>query len=343
MTDTQTVLVTGASGFIAKHCVKKLLEEGYTVRASLRTPSRADEVRAAVDPDGKAGDRLSFVTLNLDNDDGWDEAMEGCTYVQHVASPFPPAEPEHEDELIIPAREGALRALRAAAKAGIKRVVLTSSMAAIAYGRTPAEEKAEQERVFTEADWSNPDGPISAYSKSKTLAERAAWDFMQTKDAGKMELAVINPGAVLGPLLDKSFSTSGQLVSRLIDGKVPACPRLNWSMIDVRDVADAHYEAMIRPEAAGKRFILVSENAWMLDISKALSRNGFKTPTRTLPDFALRLIAIFDKTLRMTLSSLGTQTLVDNTALRETLGITPRSVEEMSVSMAKTMREFDAV
>ncbi len=338
-----TVLVTGASGFIAKHCIKKLLEEGYAVRASLRTPSRADEVRGAVDPDGKATARLSFVTLDLDKDEGWDEAVRGCTYVQHVASPFPPTEPEHEDELIIPAREGALRALRAAAKAGVKRTVLTSSVAAIAYGRTHRQEIAQQDRIFSEADWSNVDGPISAYAKSKTLAERAAWDFMKTREAGKMQLAVINPGGVLGPLLDKGFSTSGQVVSRLIDGKVPACPRLNFSLIDVRDVADAHYEAMIRDEAAGKRFVLVSANGWMLEISKILAKNGFKAPTRAMPDFLLRFIARFDKTLRMILPGLGKQTKFDNQALRTTLGIEPRSLEEMSVSMAKTMREFDAI
>ncbi len=343
MAKNKTVLVTGASGFIAKHCIKKLLDEGYAVRASLRTPSRADEVRGAVDPEDKAADRLSFVTLDLQSDEGWDAAMNGCDYVQHVASPFPPAEPENEDELIIPAREGALRALRAAARADVERVVLTSSVAAIAYGRKPKEEKKQQDRVFTEEDWSNVDGPISAYAKSKTLAERAAWNFIKTDVAGAMELAVINPGGVLGPLLDKGFSTSGQIVSRLIDGKVPACPRLNWSLIDVRDVADAHYQAMIRPEAAGERFILVADNAWMLDISRALAKAGFKTPTRSLPDFALRLIAMFDKTLRMTVAGLGKQTRFDNRKLREILGITPRSVEEMSVSMAKTMREYNAV
>ncbi|PHS29275.1 MAG: hypothetical protein COA85_00975 [Robiginitomaculum sp.] len=343
MSDKPTVLVTGASGFIAKHCVKKLLDEGLFVRASLRTPSRADEVRAAVDTEGKAADRLSFVTLDLQSDEGWDEAMQGCTYVQHVASPFPPEDPAHEDELIIPAREGALRALRSAAKAGVKRVVLTSSSAAIAYGRSDAQERAEQTRVFTEDDWSDVDGPISAYAKSKTLAERAAWDFIKTDAAGGMELSVINPVAVLGPLLDKNFSTSGQVVSRLIDGKVPACPRLNWSVIDVRDVAEAHYQAMLRPEAAGKRFITSSEEAWMLDISKALNKAGYKTPLRTLPDFVLRLMAKFDKTLRMTVSGLGKQTRMDNTALRTVLGITPRSVEEMSVAMAKTMRDFNAV
>ncbi len=343
MADTQTVLVTGASGFIAKHCVKKLLDEGFAVRASLRTPSRANEVRAAVDPEGKAGERLSFVTLDLGADEGWDEAMQGCTYVHHVASPFPAAEPKDEDELIRPAREGALRALHAAARAGVKRVVLTSSVAAVAYGRTPQEEAAQADKVFSEADWSNPDGPISAYAKSKTLAERAAWDFINSDEAGAMELSVINPGGVLGPLLDKGFSTSGQIVSRLIDGKVPACPRLNWSLIDVRDVADAHFEAMLRPEAAGKRFILVAENAWMIDVSRALAEAGFKTPQRQLPDFVLRLMARFDKSLALVVSGLGKQTRFDNTRLREVLGITPRSVGEMAVAMAQTMREFGAV
>ena len=343
MPEKETVLVTGASGFIAKHCVKKLLDEGFAVRASLRTPSRADEVRAAVDPQGKAGERPSFVTLDLGSDAGWDDAMDGCAFVQHVASPFPAAEPDDENELIKPALEGALRALRNAAKAGVKRVVLTSSVAAVAYGRTAAQEAAEPDKVFSEADWSNPDGPISAYAKSKTLAERAAWDFIKSPEAQGMELAVINPGGVLGPLLDKGFSTSGQIISRLIDGKVPACPRLNWSLIDVRDVADAHFEAMVRPQAAGQRFVLVAGNAWMLDVSRALAAAGFKTPQRQLPDFVLRLMARFDKSLALVAGGLGKQTRFDNTRLRQTLGIAPRSVEEMSVAMARTMQQYGAL
>ena len=222
----QTVLVSGASGFIAGHCILKLLKEGYKVRGSLRSPDREDEVRNALAPHVDTKD-LSFVTLDLSSDDGWDEALKGCTYLQHVASPFPNAAPEHEDDLIIPAREGALRALRAAAKAGVKRTVMTSSIAAIAYGR----EKGP-DYIYTEDDWSDTEGGITAYAKSKTLAERAAWDFMESEEAGKMELSVLNPGAVLGPLLGADFSSSADMVKKLLDGSSFISGRLlmNWSL-----------------------------------------------------------------------------------------------------------------
>ncbi len=221
-----TVLVTGASGFIAKHCILRLLENGYSVRGSLRpnkdTQSKQDAVKTAI-ARHVSTQNLSFVELDLMSDDNWDEAMDGCRYVLHVASPFPNAEPKDENDLITPAREGALRALRAAANAGVKRTVLTSSMAAVAYDHT---QKAGH--VYDEKDWSNIDGDISAYLKSKTVAEKAAWDFIKTDAAKSMELSVINPGAVLGPLLDKSYSTSGILVEKLLSGAVPACPNIGF-------------------------------------------------------------------------------------------------------------------
>jgi len=331
------VLVTGASGFIAKHCIVRLLNEGYAVRGSLRTPSRADEVRAAIATKAPVDD-LTFVTLNLDSDDGWDAAMKGCAFVQHVASPFPNSEPDDENELIIPARDGALRAMRAAAKAGVKRVVLTSSMAAVAYGH-----KREPGYVHTEDDWSNLDGGISAYLKSKTIAEKAAWDFVGTKEASGMELSVINPGAVLGPLLDADYSTSGDLVGKLLKGDVPACPAIGFSCIDVRDVADAHYNAMTMPAAAGRRYLLIGEYAWMLDISKILYEAGYKTPTKKLPNFMVHFLGMFDKTIRMIKSGLGVKTECSNDRLRTELGIEPRSIKEMTLSMAETMVEFGVV
>lgn len=178
----QSVLVKGTSGFVAGHCILKLLQAGYKVRGSLRTPGRSDEVREALAPHVDTKD-LSFVTLDLSNDEGWDAALKGCTYLLHVASPFPNAAPEHEDDLIIPARDGALRALWAAAKAGVKRTVLTSSIAAIAYGNDH-----DADYVYSEDDWSDSKSDITAYAQSKTIAEKAAWDFMDTKEAGKMEL-----------------------------------------------------------------------------------------------------------------------------------------------------------
>lgn len=332
------VLVTGASGFIAKHCIVKLLNEGYAVRGSLRTPGRAEEVRAAIATKAPTDD-LSFVTLDLMSDDGWEAAAKGCTFVQHVASPFPNAAPNDENDLIVPAREGALRAVRAAAKAGVKRVVLTSSMAAIAYGHR---DKGE-DYVYTEDDWTNLDGGVSAYIKSKTIAERAAWDFMESKAAGDMQLSVINPGAVLGPCLDKTFSTSGEVVRKLLAGEVPACPDIGFTMIDVRDVADAHFNAMTLPVAAGRRYMLVEGFAKMLDVSKVLYEAGYKTPTKKLPNFMVRLLAIFDKTVRMITDGLGRDEKIDNTRLREELGISPRSIKEMTLSMAETMVEYGVV
>lgn len=331
------VLVTGASGFIAKHCIIRLLNEGYAVRGSLRTPGRADEVCAAIATKANVDD-LSFVTLNLSSDEGWDDAMKGCTFVQHIASPFPNSEPADENELIIPARDGALRAMRAAAKAGVKRVVLTSSMAAVAYGH-----KREPGYVHTEDDWSNLDGGISAYLKSKTIAEKAAWDFVETKEAGGMELSVINPGAVLGPLLDADYSTSGDLVGKLLKGEVPACPDIGFSCIDVRDVADAHFNAMTMKAAAGRRYLLIGEYAWMLDISKVLYEAGYKTPTKKLPNFMVHFLALFDKTIRMIKSGLSVKTECSNELLRTELGIEPRSLKEMTLSMAETMVEFGVV
>ena len=333
----QIVLVTGASGFIAKHCIIRLLKEGYAVRGSLRTPGRADEVRAAIAPQVPTDD-LSFVTLDLSSDDGWEEAATGCAFVQHVASPFPNTDPDDENDLIIPAREGALRALRAAAKAGVKRVVMTSSMAAIAYGH---DRGADYE--YTEDDWTNLDGDVSAYLKSKTIAERAAWDFMETPEAGNMELSVINPGAVLGPLLDADFSTSGELVRKLLAGEVPACPDIGFSCIDVRDVADAHFNAMTMPVAAGRRYLLTQSYALMLEISKILYEAGYKTPTKKLPNFAVHIMSIFDKTVRMIKRGLGKHENISNKRLREELGIDPRSLKEMTISMAETMVEFGVV
>ncbi|PHR58361.1 MAG: hypothetical protein COA47_10815 [Robiginitomaculum sp.] len=337
MAEKQTVLVTGATGFIAKHCIIRLLDAGYKVRGSMRSLAKADELKAVLAEHTDVSD-LSFVELNLMSDEGWADAVKGCDFVQHVASPFPAGEPKHENDLIIPAREGALRALRFSAAAGVKRVVLTSSMASIAYGK-----QKRKPGPFTEKDWTNTKGKVGAYLKSKTIAERAAWTFMGTDAAKGMELSVINPGAVLGPVLDKTWSTSGELVRKLVRREMPACPRISFAMIDVRDVAEAHYQAMIRPEAAGERFLLVTDSAWMVDISKALAKNGYNTPTGILPNFMVRLVGIFDKTIRLASRDLGKETLVDNTKLRTVLEIEPRDLEEMSVSMAKSMEKYGVV
>jgi len=342
---TTTVLVTGASGFIAMHCILQLLEAGYRVRGTLRTPSREAALRATLAKHVETGDRLTFVKADLTSDDGWAEAVRGCRYVLHVASPFPRELPKHEDDLIIPAREGALRVLRAAAAAGVERVVLTSSLAAMLYGHA-----YDGGHVFTEADWSATDGPhpIAPYQKSKTLAERAAWDFVANLPAGStLELAVINPGLVLGPILDDDYGTSGEVVRKLMKREVPGCPDLGWAPVDVRDVAAAHLAAMVRPEAAGERFCCAVEFASMSDIARVLAKHfgprGYKIPTRRVPNWAMRVIALFDKSVRVALDDLGRRKDVSSEHARKLLGWKPRSLDEMVEAMGASLIEHHVV
>jgi nucleoside-diphosphate-sugar epimerase len=344
---TDRVLVTGATGFVAQHCVLQLLEAGYEVRGTARSAGRTSEVVAllsphlSVDARGRLG-ALDVVAADLTSDAGWTDAVEGCRFVLHVASPLPRGVVKDENELIVPARDGALRVLRAAHDAGIERVVLTSSLSAIVYGN-------DRSQVFTEADWSNLGGErIGAYDKSKTIAERAAWDYMGTiKDSSPMELAVINPGLVLGPLLSSDWGTSGEMVKRILDHKVPAIPNINFSTVDVRDVASAHVTAMVTPEAAGQRFICAEANHSMMEIAQILKvkygPRGFNVPTGRLPSIAVKTMAIFDKTVRLALNDLDTTQNVDNTKIRTVLNWRPRDLVEMTTSMADSMIEYGVV
>ena len=217
----ELVLVTGGSGFIGAHCILQLLNAGYRVRTTVRSLDREGRVRAMLAAGGaESSAGLSFVAADLMEDRGWPEAVAGCDFVLHVASPFPASVPKHEDDLIVPAREGALRVLRASRDAGVKRVVQTSSFAAIVYGSNPPD------RTFTEEDWTDPSGDVGAYAKSKTLAERAAWDFV-AREGGGLELSVVNPVGVFGPVLGPDISTSILIVQRLMDGSMPGCPRLS--------------------------------------------------------------------------------------------------------------------
>ena len=348
MTDSNndtTVLVTGATGFIAQHCILQLLEAGYSVRGTVRSPERAaklkDTLRPHISGDAQARlDRLSFVETDLYSDDGWGEAVTDCTFVLHVASPLPRTPPKHEDELIVPARDGALRVLKASAEAGVKRVVLTSSIAAVLYGR-------DRSQTYNEDSWSDiHSNAIGAYEKSKTIAERAAWDFMK-EQGGDMELACINPGLVLGPVLDEDWGTSGEAIKKLLDREFPACPDMNWATVDVRDVAAAHFAAMTVPEAAGKRFICAIENHSMRDVAAILDEKfrdrGFKVPTGKLPSFLVRLVAIFDKTARLGLNDLGVKQHLDNSRIKDILNWQPRNLEEMVESMGDSFIEYGIV
>src|ERR1700743_3481400 len=266
-----TVLVTGGSGFLGSYCIMHLLAAGHGVRTTVRNLKREADVRAMLKQGGaEPGSRLSFFAADLEKDAGWAQAVAGCDYVLHVASPFPAGIPKHEDELIVPAREGALRVLRASRDTGVKRVVLTSSFAAIGYGH------AVQDAPFTEADWTDPnDKDLGAYPKSKTLAERAAWDFIAKEGRG-LELAVVNPVGIFGPVLGADYATSILLVQRLMDGAMPGCPKLYFGAVDVRDVADLHVRAMTYLEAKNERFLAVAGDFLsIVEIAKVLkSRMG---------------------------------------------------------------------
>jgi len=318
--EPKTVLVTGASGFIAKPIVLELLNAGYRVVGSLRTESRRGEVRNAVRPQlASTADldrRLRFVTLDLDNDDGWFDAMSGVDVLMHTASPLPMKQPRDENELVRPAVDGTLRALRAADAAGIRRVVLTSSTAAV----TNAPSKADSEK-FDESDWSDASWPgITPYTKSKTLAERAAWDFVGSKAPG-MELTTINPCLVLGQPLDDHYGTSLRLVERLLRGRDPVLPKVGLGVVDVADVAAMHVRAIDRPGAAGKRIIGAAEFMWLAEIAGLLKAEypRKRIPLRTAPDLLIRLIGMFDRSIRSIVPLLGRRQELHNARARTLL------------------------
>ena len=337
MTPKSTVLVTGGSGFIGSHSILQLLAAGHQVRTTVRSLKREAEVRAMLKQGGaEPGDRLSFIATDLESDAGWPEAVAGCDSVLHVASPFPSSVPKHDDELIVPAREGALRVLRAARDARVKRVVLTSSFAAIGYGQKP------QTTPFNETNWTDLNGEgLGAYVKSKTIAERAAWDFI-AREGGTLELSVINPVGVFGPVLGPDYSTSILLVQRLMDGAMPGVPRLYFGAVDVRDVADLHIRAMTDPAAKGERFLAVAGDFMsILEIAKVLKRNlgpsARRVPARQLPDWLVRLAALRDPAVKLLLPELGKMRNATNEKARRVLGWAPRSNEESIVATGESL------
>lgn len=332
-----TVLVTGGSGFIGSYCILQLLAAGHRVRTTVRNLKREADVRALLKAGGaEPGDRLSFFAADLEKDAGWAQAVAGCDYVLHVASPIPAVVPKDENELIVPAREGTLRVLRAARDAGVKRVVQTSSFAAIGYGH-PA-----QTAPFDETSWTNPDDPrVQPYAKSKTLAERAAWDFI-AKESGGLELSVINPVMVAGPVLSADYSASILLVQRLMDGAVPGCPKLYFGVVDVRDVADLHIRAMTDAAAKGERFLALGGDflsiAEIAHILKTrLGSAARRVPTREIPDFIVRLVTLFDPAAKQLLPELGKRKNATNEKAKRLLGWAPRASEEAIVATAESL------
>jgi nucleoside-diphosphate-sugar epimerase len=333
------VLVTGGSGFVGGHVILQLLAAGHQVRTTVRDLRREGEVRAMVKEGGAdAGANLSFVAADLSGDAGWLEAVAGCEYVLHVASPIPLLAPEHEDELIVPAREGALRVLRVSRDAGVRRVVVTSSCGAIYYG-LPL-----RKAPFTEADWSDLNGgDMSAYVKSKILAERAAWDFMD-REGGNLEMSVINPAGIFGPVLGAYCPSSVNVLKRLMDG-MPGCPQISFGIVDVRDVADLHLRAMVQPAAKGQRFIAVGGKSMsMLDISKVLRRRmgaaAQRAPRLQLPNWLVRLAARRDPAMRPLLPMLGKVREASHEKATRLLGWKPRPNEDTLVATAESLVRF---
>ena len=331
------VLVTGGSGFLAGHCILSLLAAGYDVRTTLRASGREAPLREALRAAGMdAGGRLQVVIADLMQDEGWAEAAAGCTSDLHVASPVAAAEPKDEDELIRPAREGTLRVLRAAHRAGVRRVVLTSSFAAIGYGRAV-------KRPYDERDWSNAAASgLAAYPKSKTLAERAAWDFVDGEGQG-LELAVVNPVGIFGPLLGPDLSPSILLVKTMLDGRLWAVPRLMFGVVDVRDVADLHLRAMTDAAAAGERFLATAgEFMTMQAIAQALKdglgENAQRVSTRVLPDWLVRFAARFSATARQAATAeLGRSKNATSAKAQAMLGWQPRPPNEALVATGESL------
>jgi nucleoside-diphosphate-sugar epimerase len=339
--DMARVLVTGGTGFVGAHCLIRLLAAGHETRATVRDLARESDVRAMLRQGGAgdAGERLAVFRAELNADAGWDEAVAGCDYVLHVASPFPSTVPKDENELIAPARDGALRVLRSARDAGVKRVVLTSSFAAIGYGakgRTTA---------FTEEDWTNlADPSVKPYQKSKTIAERAAWDFI-AREGGGLELSVVNPVGVFGPVLGPDYSTSILFVKRLLDGSVPGCPDLWFGGVDVRDVADLHLEAMTNPAARGERFLATGGDfVSVLQIARTLKENlgaaARKVPTRSLPKWLMRGVALFDPQVRGILPEVGKHKNASNEKARRLLSWAPRNPRLAAVATGRSLLEL---
>lgn len=338
------VLVTGATGFIAGHVILQLLEAGHEVTGTARSASRANALNRTLS--GYAGKpvRINIRGADLSSDTGWLEACLGMDFVQHIASPIPTNLPKDHDCLIVPARDGAIRVLKAARAAGVKRVVMTSSMAAIAYGWGDARPK-----LLTEEHWSDADNlsDNTAYTRSKTIAERAAWDYVRGEGQG-LELTTLNPAAVLGPVMGADFSASVEILTQLLSGKLPAAPRVGFGIVDVRDVAAAHVLAMTQPAAAGERFLLCDKFMWFSQVADTLRGQvpppyEKKLPKGELPGWVLKLMAPINPAVKQVIPELNRERQVSNEKAKRVLGWQPRTAEEAIISGAKSLIERKAV
>lgn len=339
------VLVTGASGYLAQHCIVQLLEQGYRVRGTLRAMTRAAETVTAVSGalrDRGLASRFSVMEAELTTPTDWAAPMADVRYVLHVASPIPATMPRSAEELIKPAREGTLNVMRAAAAGGVERVVQTSSSTAVAYGCA-----APNGRVFTEQDWSDPDHPDNnAYSRSKTVAERAAWEALPSLPRA-LEWTAITPGLILGPVMSKDARASVQVVAKLLKGEMPGLPRLAWQVVDVRDIADLHVRAMTARAAAGQRYIGAGEFVTMTQIAEILRRelgaDGAKVATRGLPDWLIRLVGLFDPEVGGQTFELGKERRLSSAKARDELGWTTRPVAQTIIDTATSLARTGAL
>jgi len=330
----ETVLVTGASGFIATHCILALLEKGYAVRGTVRDPARGGALKAALAKANPAAANLALVAADLNSDAGWAEAVAGCRYVLHIASPNPLTQPRDKDAFVAAARGGALRVLKAAKAAGVARVVLTSSIAAVGYGRS-----RPQGRALTELDWTDPDaGDVTAYPRSKTLAERAAWDYVDGEGKG-LELSVVNPALVLGPALETDYGSSAELVYQILAKKIPGYPRVGFTIVDVRDVAALHLSCMTDPAAAGQRFIAAKEFMWIEDVGKILREAYPKRalPKMRVPNWAVYAMALVNPPAKLVIPELGRRRDLSHDKAMKLLGWKPRTAKESILATAESM------
>ena len=332
----ETVLVTGGTGFIGLHCLQQLLDKGYKVRTTIRSESRKQEVMDAMKKHSSNYENLEFYIADLLNDDGWKEAVEGSKYVLHVASPFFLGQPENEDVFIKPAVEGTLRVLTACADADVQKVVLTSSFAAVGYGHP------REKEVYTEEDWSSVDGEISPYAKSKTLAEKAAWEFVENlEESKKFELTVINPVAVTGPMLTSDIGSSNDFLLKLISGSMPACPKIHMGYIDVRDVAKAHIFSMTEEKTNGERIILSENEMFFAEVGKTLNEAGFnKSPTKEMPNFLVKIMSLFVGELKTLLSALNRKGDIDKTKAKSFFNWDYISTEQSVTETAQQLQDM---
>ena len=328
------VLVTGTTGFIGLHCVQQLLEKGFAVNGTLRSFDRKDEVINALSSHNTSTEHLALFETDLLDDKGWDKAIEGCGYILHVASPFV-LTPENEDFFVRPAVEGSLRVLKLANNHNIKKVVLTSSFAAMA-------DTLEEKDSFDESDWSDPNKKsIRAYGKSKTLAEKAAWNFMFS-DKPSFTLTVINPVAVTGPSLSKDIGTSNSIISQMINGNIPGTSKVHIGFVDVRDVAAAHVTAMLNKKTDGERIIVSEKTLWMDEVATILRTAGFdKAPSKVMPKWLMSIMSIFKKDLKFIVPLINKKRAIHSTKAKDLLNWEPISAEDSIVATAKQLQEYN--